>query len=232
MNARYSVAQVLSDTGPLLLDFGGPVCSVFATLADFTVVAELRRVIDEQAVEIPAHIRAVDDPLEVLRFVATVGEQSLVEQVEDALCRAELAAVGGASPTPYAREVIVAAHETRRPVAIVSNNSAAAIARYLAVHRLSRYVVGTIGRAHAAPSLKKPNPAPVLQAVVAVGADPSDCVLVGDSTSDIKGGQAAGVRTIGFANKPGKRRRLISAGADTITERSEWMRKIATALHQ
>ena len=231
MNARYSVAQVLSDTGPILLDFDGPVCAVFATLADSTVAAELRSVITEHGVEIPEHIRGVDDPLEVLRFSATTGMPSLVVRVEDALCRAELAAVDGAAPTPYAREVIVAAHEAGRPIAIVSNNSAPAIERYLTSHRLNRYITTTIGRAHADPSLMKPNPAPIRRGVLAVDADPTRCVLIGDSTSDIEGGRAADVRTIGFANKPGKRDRLLRAGADAIAEGTNGMAELAKALH-
>ncbi len=232
MNPRYSVAQVLSDTGPILLDFDGPVCAVFATLADSTVAAELRRVIEEHNVEIPAHIRASDDPLEVLRFTATTETPSLVVRVENALCRAELTAVDGATPTPYAREVIVAAHEAGRPIAIVSNNSAPAIERYLTAHRLTRYITTTVGRAHADPSLMKPNPAPIRRAAMAVDGDPTRCVLVGDSTSDIEGARAADVRTIGFANKPGKRARLLRAGADAIIEGTDGMAELARALHQ
>ncbi|MFD6681265.1 HAD family hydrolase [Micromonospora parva] len=230
MNPPYSVAQVLSDTGPILLDFDGPVCAVFATLADSTVAAELRRVIEEHGVEIPAHIRGVDDPLAVLRFTAATGTPSLVVQVENALCRAELTAVDGATPTPYAREVIVAAHEAGRRVAIVSNNSAPAIERYLTSHRLTRYITATVGRAHADPDLMKPNPAPIRRAALAVDADPTKCVLVGDSTSDIEGGRAAGVRTIGFANKPGKRETFIEAGVDAIAEGSDGMIMVARSL--
>ena len=231
MNPRYSVAQVLSDTGAILLDFDGPVCSVFATLADSTIAAELRRVIEEHGAEIPEHIRNVDDPLEVLRFTATTRAPSLVVRVENALCRAELTAVDGARPTPYAREVIVAAHEAGRPIAIVSNNSAPAIDRYLTAHRLARYVAATVGRAYAEPSLMKPNPVPIQRAAMAVAADPGRCVLVGDSVTDIEGGHAARVRTIGFANKPGKRARLMRARADAIAEGADAMAEITAALY-
>ncbi|WP_422734467.1 HAD family hydrolase [Micromonospora sp. WMMD558] len=230
MNPRYSVAQVLNDTGPILLDFDGPVCAVFATLTDSTVAAELRRAIEKQGVEIPEQIRAVGDPLEVLRFTATVGTPTLVERVEDELCRAELAAVDGAKPTPYAREVIVAAYEASRPIAIVSNNSAAAIERYLIAHRLTRYVMAIVGRAHADPTLMKPNPVPIQRAVLAVATDPARCVLVGDSVSDIRGGRAAGVRTIGFANKPGKAGPLLQAGADATAEGARGMGELARFL--
>jgi phosphoglycolate phosphatase len=40
--------------------------------------------------------------------------------------------------------------------------------------------------------------------------------MVGDSTTDVHAARAAGVRAIGYANKPGKRERLARAGADAI----------------
>jgi phosphoglycolate phosphatase len=41
-------------------------------------------------------------------------------------------------------------------------------------------------------------------------------VLVGDSTTDVAAAEAAGVRVLGFANKPGKDQRLRDAGADAL----------------
>ncbi|WP_234361448.1 HAD family hydrolase [Plantactinospora sp. BB1] len=40
-----------------------------------------------------------------------------------------------------------------------------------------------------------------------------DCLLVGDSLSDIQAARAAGVVAIGYANKPGKRERFGAADA-------------------
>lgn len=230
MTPPYTVAQVLADTGPILLDFDGPICAVFATIPDHTVAAKLRRILAAYSVDIPTHIQAERDPLAVLRFTATIGCPKLTRQVEDELCAAELIAVDGAAPTPYAREVIVAAHEAGRPLAIVSNNSANAIRRYLDAHRLTRYIPTIIGRAHADPARMKPDPEPIKQAVRAVNAEPAMCVLVGDSVSDVNGGRAASVRTIGFANKPGKRRLLAAAGADAIIEGTDGMAELAVTL--
>lgn len=230
MNAPYDVARVLADTGPILLDFDGPVCGIFATIPDYTVAARLRQVLALHGTEIPERIQSASDPLEVLRFTASLGDRSLIARVDDELRQAELAAVRGASPTPYAREVIVAAHQAGRPVAIVSNNSATAVQWYLNDHRLSRYVRPVVGRAHADPERMKPNPEPILCAVNALRVKPTVCVLIGDSASDIEGGRAAGVRTIAFANKPGKRNHLVRAGADAATEGATGMAQIAAAL--
>lgn len=230
MNAPYTVAQVLAATGPILLDFDGPICAVFATIPDHTVAAKLRRILAAHNVDIPPHIQAAKDPLAVLRFTATIGSPDLITKVEDELCAAELVAIDGAKPTPHAREVIVAAHRAGRPVAIVSNNSTAAIQRYLDAHRLTRYITAVVGRAHADPTRMKPNPEPILRAVKAVNIKPPACVLIGDSVSDIEGGRAAQVRTIGYANKPGKRLALIRAGADAITSGADGMADLAKTL--
>jgi HAD superfamily hydrolase (TIGR01509 family) len=219
------LSQLVDRARCILLDFDGPICSVFAGHPAPMVAAELRRVLVDQGVTIAAPILTEDDPLEVLRYSATLGRPDIVRRIDDALRAAELIAIRSAEPTPYAREVIVAAHQTGRRVAVVSNNSADAIAAYLAARRLAGYVHPIVGRTYANPSLMKPNPAPVLTAVRELAAEPEACILVGDSTSDIDAAQAAQVPTIGYANKPGKRTRL--AGADVIVES---MADLATAL--
>jgi beta-phosphoglucomutase-like phosphatase (HAD superfamily) len=73
----------------------------------------------------------------------------------------------------------------------------------------------------------KPNPEPILTAASGLGVAPAACVLVGDSTTDVEASRAAGVCSIGYANKPGKVERLERAGADAIVTS---MADIATAL--
>jgi phosphoglycolate phosphatase-like HAD superfamily hydrolase len=94
---------------------------------------------------------------------------------------------------------------------VVSNNSAAAVRAYPTTLRLAGYVHPIIGRTFADPAKMKPNPAPVLAALDELAAEPEDCIMIGDSTSDIDAAQAARVVAIGYANKPGKRIRLAKA---------------------
>jgi HAD superfamily hydrolase (TIGR01509 family) len=112
-----------------------------------------------------------------------------------------------------------------RAVAIVSNNSAEAVSAYFVARRLTGYVHPVIGRAYADPLRMKPNPAPVLAAVQELRAEPADCLLVGDSASDIEAARSAGVPVVGYANKRGKRERL--ALADVVIDS---MADLATAL--
>jgi hypothetical protein len=52
-----------------------------------------------------------------------------------------------------------------------------------------------------------------------VGADPVWMVLVGDSLGDIEAAKAAGVHSVGYANKPGKADRFVAAGANIVVTR-------------
>lgn len=230
MNPPRTIAEVLAETGPILLDFDGPVCAVFATLPAPTVAEQLRQVLTTHGAPIPEHITDEPDPLQILRYTATLNDHQLTAKVDDALRDAELSAVTGATPTPYAREVIVAAYHAGRPLAVVSNNSAPAIHAYLNRHRLSRYLHPIIGRTYADPDQMKPNPAPVQAAVDALGVNPAECVLIGDSPTDVQAARAAGTLTIGYANHPTKAHRLTEVGADAMAEHPDGLRDLALCL--
>ncbi|WFE62889.1 HAD family phosphatase [Micromonospora sp. WMMD714] len=208
--------RLLAGVGALLLDFDGPVCSVFAGYPAPQVAAELVEVLRKHSVDVPPDLAGEPDPLEVLRRVGATGDQDVTRAVEDALCAAERRAVETAEPTPYGREVIVAARQAGMPVAVVSNNSADAVGAYLAAHRLASCVSPVVGRAYSAPDNMKPNPAPILQAVRFLGKRPRRCVLIGDSLSDIEGSRAAGVQVIGYANRPTKVDEFQAARADVV----------------
>lgn len=216
MKADYGLTHLLARTGSILLDFDGPVCSVFASYPAAQVATELRDVLAAAGVEPTPPVAVELDPLEVLRWVGGLGRPDVTRAVEDALCAAELRAVHTAAPTPYGREVIVAARQAGRQVAVVSNNSEPAIAMYLAEHRLEHHISSVVGRAYGEPDRMKPNAAPILQAVNEIGAAPADCVLVGDSITDITGAQAAGVNVIAYANKPRKVSIFDTAAADVV----------------
>ncbi|MEU3457747.1 HAD family phosphatase [Micromonospora sp. NPDC006766] len=191
-------------------------CSIFAGYPAPQVAAELVDVLRRHGVDMPPDLASEPDPLEVLRRTGATGDHGVTRAIEDALCASERRAVETAEPTPYGREVIVAARQTGMQVAVVSNNSAGAVSAYLAAHRLAAYVSPVVGRAYADPDRMKPNPEPILQAVRAIGQPASRCVLIGDSNSDIEGAKASGVRVIGYANRPIKVERFQSVGADVV----------------
>lgn len=194
----------LVGSGPLLLDFDGPVCSIFAGLPAPRVARELVELLRAEGVDLPDDIAAEPDPLAVIRWTGYNCDQQLATAVEDALTLLELRAVETATPTPHGHDVIRAAQDAGVPVAIVSNNSGRAVSAYLAAHGLAEHVARVNGRPYARPDLMKPDPWMVLDAVRAVGGEPATCVLVGDSMTDIEAARAAGVHVVGYANRPRK----------------------------
>ncbi|MGH3341840.1 MAG: HAD family hydrolase [Carbonactinosporaceae bacterium] len=210
------LAALLDQAKAILLDFDGPVCNIFAGHPAPLVADQLRQVLTNAGVDLPTSVAAETDPLEVLRWTATLDRDQLTRVIEDSLRADELTAAETAVPTPYAREVIVAATQEGRKVSIASNNSEPAIAAYLTNHRLNRHITRITGRTPYQPDQMKPNPASVRTAVEALSVAPHSCLLIGDSPTDITAGHALGMPVIGYANKPSKTQRLQQAGADAI----------------
>src|SRR6266487_1188210 len=94
------LSKILEYTRYLLLDFDGPICSVFAGLPASTVAARLRGLLAESGV-VPSHMDDWDDPFEALRLASGL-DPALVKRVESELRASELAAIRDAKPTPYA----------------------------------------------------------------------------------------------------------------------------------
>ena len=216
MSRRADLVELLSGKPSILLDFDGPVCSIFSNHPAPDVAASLRGVIAAAGLPVPVDIEAERDPLEVLKWSATLGRPALVRQVEAHLCAEEITAARTAAPTPFGREVIIGAFEAGKSIAIVSNNSAGAIHAYLSRQRLTRYKLPVSGRAYARPDLMKPNPEPILAAAKLANASPADCILIGDSMTDIDGAHVAGVSVVGYANRPEKVDRFADAQPDVV----------------
>jgi HAD superfamily hydrolase (TIGR01549 family) len=187
-----------------LIDFDGPICSVF----DGYPAAEAARELTAGAV--PPLADATNDPLEVLRNVPS----DQVEIVDRKLCDIELRAVETSKPNPEFPELLKVIGD--RPWAVVSNNSAGAVRAYLQRHHPEWASVSIFGRPYARPDLMKPNPHLLLEALKALSVSADVTQFIGDSVSDVEAGQRAGVHTIGYANKPGKADLLAEAGANEV----------------
>jgi phosphoglycolate phosphatase len=207
--------QIITRTRYLLLDFDGPICDIFAGLPDLTVADHLRKLITGQGIAIPEQIAATRDPLAVFVYSATVSAD-LAAMIEAAMTEQEVTAVATARPTAYVHDVVSSCRDSGRTIAVVSNNSDRAVRTYLRLHGLDDRVDLVVARTSSDPALLKPSQHLIDLAVGKLGAEPSECALVGDSTTDAEAGQLAGVATIGYANKPGKRDRLAAAGATAI----------------
>jgi HAD superfamily hydrolase (TIGR01509 family) len=207
--------DILSQTRHLLLDFDGPVCSLFAGTDTEPVAGLLRGVLLRRGVAPPAAVAVTGDWFAILSFAASAGPDAGAA-VEAELARLECLAARTAAPTAHAREVLAACAGSARPVAVVSNNSARAVRAYLAGHGLDGLVATVAARAGNDPAKLKPSPYLIDVAARSLGAAAADCVLVGDSAADMQAARAAGARGIGLAAAPGDRARLAAAGAGAV----------------
>ncbi|MET8339773.1 HAD family hydrolase [Streptosporangium canum] len=211
-----ALTEIFQQCRAVLLDFDGPVCSVFAGLPAPVVAARLKRLLQDEGAKLPRDVAELDDPLKVLRRTAVFAPK-LVGKVEAAFIGYETEAAGCAEITPGVRELLVACADADRPVVIVSNNSEPAIERFLDLAELSGQVAGVVGRSIGNPAEMKPHPRSVLRACEMVDVPPGEAVLVGDSDFDMQAAANAGTRSIAYANEPGKETRLVQAGADAVT---------------
>lgn len=136
-------------------------------------------------------------------------------------------AAGTARLTRGAAQLMERAVGKGLPVAIVSNNSVAAVTAFLDREGLGELVEFISARSSADPSLMKPNTYLIDQALTRLAAEPSSALLVGDSVTDIEASKLAGVVAVGYANRPGKVNRLGDVGADLIVTD---MQELANAL--
>jgi phosphoglycolate phosphatase-like HAD superfamily hydrolase len=66
----------------------------------------------------------------------------------------------------------------------------------------------------------KPHPDPIIWAAEQMGVQPSECLMIGDTTVDIRAAKAAGAQSVGVLCGFGKERELREAGADIILEKT------------
>lgn len=216
--ATSTLRQVVGRAHLLLLDFDGPICSVFADMPAAAVADQLRDRLTAAGIALPAEVRSIPDPLEVFRVVAARGRDA-GERAQRDLTELEMQAVATAQPADGAAELITTARQSGRGVTIVSNNSGQAVTAYLDAHGLARSVGAVIGRDDPDPAHMKPSPYQVRKALQVNDAAAADCVLIGDSVSDVTAAHVAHVAVIGYANKPDKAGRLSQAGANVVVTR-------------
>ena len=212
-----ALADVLDQARCLLIDFDGPICDIYAGLTDSTVADRLRKVITGQGVAMPDQTTNSHDPIAVFDYAATVSP-ALGELIEAEMTGQEVEAVATARPVPYVHEVVTSARGTGRLIAVVSNNSERAVRAYLDQHGLADRVDLVSARTTADPALLKPSPHLLEQAIGGLDASPAECVIIGDSVTDVQAARTAGIRSIGYANTPGKRDAFAAEHATAIID--------------
>lgn len=114
----------------------------------------------------------------------------------------------------------------RCPLAVVSARGEKSSLAFLEQFNLHQYfqVVVTAQTCR----YTKPFPDPVLHAARALGVAAQNCVMIGDTTVDIRAGKSAGAQTVGVLCGFGHRGELERAGADLILETTAGVEAVLT----
>jgi N-acetyl-D-muramate 6-phosphate phosphatase len=102
----------------------------------------------------------------------------------------------------------------RYPMAIVSARDEKSTMRFLTQFDLCKYfdvIVTGLSAPHT-----KPYPDPILLAAQKLGVSPRECLMIGDTTVDMRAGKAAGAQTLGVLCGFGEEDELRQLGADLI----------------
>jgi HAD superfamily hydrolase (TIGR01549 family) len=166
------------------------------------------------AVETPGtFIFGLTDRLEIDRLLAGLG---------DKLARLRKASRGHPHPMIHGTRELLAALAGRYPLAIVSARSERSTLDFLAEHELERYfrvVVSAQTCRHT-----KPFPEPLIYAAAQMGVPPNSCLMVGDTTVDIRAGRMAGAQTVGVLCGFGEADELVREGANLILDATPHLR--------
>jgi HAD superfamily hydrolase (TIGR01509 family) len=100
------------------------------------------------------------------------------------------------------------------PMVSISTGSAPRVERFLMHYGVRELFTAVIGAQTT--RRMKPHPEPLLFAAEKMGVDPAACLMIGDTTIDVRTGQAAGAQTVGVVFGFGTERELREAGADLI----------------
>ncbi|MCB0102499.1 MAG: HAD family hydrolase [Anaerolineales bacterium] len=112
-------------------------------------------------------------------------------------------------------EMLKALHG-KYPMAVVSARDEKGTMRFLEQYDLVKYfdvIVTGLSAVHT-----KPYPDPVLLAAEKMNVPPENCLMIGDTTVDIRAGKAAGAQTVGVLCGFGEEPELRKMGADEIVD--------------
>ncbi|MFJ8888037.1 HAD family hydrolase [Streptomyces sp. NPDC102402] len=207
-------AAMLAAAECVLFDFDGPLCHLFARRPAAEVAARLAGELRRSGCD-PAVVAAGgDDPLALLQAVAKhYGDGPATVHAERCLTAEEVEAAAGATPTEHALDLIGALGAGGWLQAVTTNNSPAAVARFLARHGPAVLTDEHIHGRTSDPALLKPDPHCLVRALESTGTAAAAAVMIGDSPADCLAAKAVGVPFIGYAVNERKRRALEDVGA-------------------
>ncbi len=129
----------------------------------------------------------------------------------------------GHAPVPGAPEMLASLHG-RYPMAVVSARGEHGVRHFLDMNRLTGYF-GAIATVLTCKH-SKPFPDPVIWAAEQLGLPPANCVMIGDTTVDIRAGKSAGAQTVGVLCGFGEENELRRFGANVVLQSTAELGKL------
>lgn len=111
-------------------------------------------------------------------------------------------------------DILLGRLKGRYPMSVVSSRDEKNTLRFLNQFDLLKYfdvVVTGLSTVHT-----KPYPHPILFAAQKMGVKPEECLMIGDTTVDMRAGKSAGAQTVGVLCGFGEKEELLRMGADLI----------------
>jgi HAD superfamily hydrolase (TIGR01509 family) len=218
--AAEDLRRLIAGTRVVLWDFDGPICRLFAGYSANKVARQLMDWLTRQGLGLLT--REESDSLDPLAVLHSVNERhrgsDLVTELEAMLTQEELRAVPTAMPTAYADPLIRTWTAVGARLALTTNNSRTVAAGYLERRGLAAcFEPHLYGRTQNLDRMK-PDPYSLRRALTAMGARPADALMIGDSPSDLRAAQSAGVPFVGFARDERKEKLLRAAGATAVVD--------------
>lgn len=100
------------------------------------------------------------------------------------------------------------------PMCTISTGGAPRVERFLEHYGVREHFAAVVGAQTT--RRMKPHPEPLLYAADKMGVRPDECLMIGDTTIDIRTGRAAGAQTVGVLCGFGTEDELVAAGANLI----------------
>jgi phosphoglycolate phosphatase len=131
------VAAVLAATGPVLLDFDGPVCAVYPGDLNRRASDEMRQQLRQGGATYRRRWKASATPSTCCATRGTLDQRDVVAALDKTLAAIEVEAVPSAPHTHGSTDFLEACAHSGRAIAIVSSNAPEAIQAHLDLHSLS-----------------------------------------------------------------------------------------------
>jgi N-acetyl-D-muramate 6-phosphate phosphatase len=124
---------------------------------------------------------------------------------------------------------MLAALKGRYSMAVVSARHEKSTMRFLEQFDLVKYFDAIITGLSAPHT--KPFPDPIYMAADRMSVKPSECLMVGDTTVDIRAGKSAGAQTVGVLCGFGEEKELLDMGADLILSNTHQLTGVLNGEH-